>query len=969
MFSLSSIRLSLAVVGFSTLALILSGPAASAQATVDVQIPFSPTSLVSPRGVAVAPDGTVYVTDVKSSTTGAVYMITSPGTVSGTSGGAASLTATVKALAPTIGGTPVTLVNPNAVAVDSAGHLYIADIKGHQVIELLTPETSQAAVKLTYPGTAPTALAADSANNLYIADSTAHAIYKVLAGATTGTSIGITPATLDPIGLAVDASGNVYFADATNNHIYKFTAAGSSTAVFLASPETGSFRFSAAISGLPAGMGFDPAGHLYVLDSAATFLWEIGTPPLPSIPLANAPNIVRLPFSAATTAPGSLTVSASGNLFISDDSTVKAVDELFYNNNPVNMGSLPAGQESAVVNLNFQFYTTDSGLSQYESMQGDTTAELALDPNNPGTCNNNFTCNLRFEATYQSSTPGLRNGVIGAIDGAKNILAAPVIGTSLAAGFALYPGTQNTLSQTTQTLYEPQGGAVTGNGKTFFVADEGGQLNLRPPTYTHGAVYAYTVTGGIPSGTPTRIGSFPTPMAAALDATGNLYVADYSGFVTKIPPSYNSNTGVTTWPTGGTRLTFPAGITLYHPVSLAVDTAGNLYIGDVGPMGSLASASQPGFIVKVPGDGGPAVQLNFAVNGTPVIFPGGLATDQFNNLYIADAGDGISITGSIDIVPAATGVPSTIDFGNFAPLNSPSSVGLDAAGDLYVADGFNYRILVVPISYSGTTPAANTSGISLLGGSSGLSGITSPLITITSLVVWPGQNSLSVLDIGYEPATGPGSPTQVITLTTSVTSVDATRGTVDLTGVNVGNTPITFLAPTESGADPGSFSLTGCGAAGSMVNPGSLNSCVTSINYAGGGTAQQTARFTLNGNASLDGSTLGNIINVSATPYLPDLTLSLAESGPSGVITVGNSGPAPLNLTAVTATSIIGTVTITGGTCTVLPTLAQNDTCTIDYTIAAGFFGLYGYGQINVTSNTGGVPGTVSKQAVSYSPI
>ena len=640
------------------------------------------------------------------------------------------------------------------------------------------------------------------------------------------------------------------------------------------------------------------------------------------------------------------------------------------NNNPVNLGSIAAGTPSPILNENFQFYESDSGFTQYESVEGDTTTELTFTRENChlDAVTNFVVCNAQVQATYQASTPGLRNGVIGAIDAAKNLMVAPVTGISSAASFALYPGVQNTLSQSSQTLYEPQAGAVTGNGKTFFVADEGGQLNLRPPTYTHGAVYAYTVSGGIPSGTPTSIGSFPTPLAVALDARGNLYIADYSGFVTKIPPSYNANTGVTTWPTGGTRLTFPAGITLYHPTSLAVDTSGNLYIGDMGPLGVLASVSQPGFIVKVPSDGGPAVQLNYTVNGAPVIFPAGLATDQFNNLYIADSGDGVTTNGSVDIVPAATGVPSSIAFGTFAPLDVPSALAFDAAGDLYVIDGFNYRVLVVPITYAGTTPSADSAGITLLGGTPGLSGITSPLVTPSAVVVWPNQNTLSVLDIGYQPTSGAGSPTQVLTLTSLDTSVAATRGTVNLTGVNVGNKQITFLAPTKGGADPNSFSLTGCGAAGSTVDPGLANSCVASINYTGGGTTQQTATFTLNGNAALDGSNLGNVISVNASPYLPQLQFSLSQSGPSGVVTVTNVGPAPLNISQVNSSNYVGTVTITGGTCSILPTLSQNNTCTIDFTITP-FFGFFGSGTINVTSNTGGVAGTVSRQTVSYTPF
>ena len=52
------------------------------------------SALVSPRGIAVAPDGTVYAADVQSSTTGRVVMVTPSGTVGGASGAAGSLTVT-----------------------------------------------------------------------------------------------------------------------------------------------------------------------------------------------------------------------------------------------------------------------------------------------------------------------------------------------------------------------------------------------------------------------------------------------------------------------------------------------------------------------------------------------------------------------------------------------------------------------------------------------------------------------------------------------------------------------------------------------------------------------------------------------------------------------------------------------------------------------------------------------------------
>ena len=42
---------------------------------------------------------------------------------------------------------------------------------------------------------------------------------------------------------------------------------------------------------------------------------------------------------------------------------------------------------------------------------------------------------------------------------------------------------------------------------------------------------------------------------------------------------------------------------LQHPISLAVDYLGNLYIGDAGVDGDAATSSNPGYVVKVPRNG------------------------------------------------------------------------------------------------------------------------------------------------------------------------------------------------------------------------------------------------------------------------------------------------------------------------------------------------------------------------------
>jgi hypothetical protein len=92
---------------------------------------------------------------------------------------------------------------------------------------------------------------------------------------------------------------------------------------------------------------------------------------------------------------------------------------------------------------------------------------------------------------------------------------------------SFYPGTLSYLSQSSPnpSLLEPQAVVVTGSGSDLFIADEGGKEVGDTYTY-NGAVWDYPQ----PSGTPTKIGgsTFVAPSALALDASGNLYIADYN---------------------------------------------------------------------------------------------------------------------------------------------------------------------------------------------------------------------------------------------------------------------------------------------------------------------------------------------------------------------------------------------------------------------------------------------------------
>src|SRR6202044_105798 len=105
------------------------------------------------------------------------------------------------------------------------------------------------------------------------------------------------------------------------------------------------------------------------------------------------------------------------------------------------------------------------------------------------------------------------------------------------------------------------------------------------------------------------------------------------------------------------------GTLLQHPISLAVDYLGNLYIGDAGVDGDSATSSNPGYVVKVPRNG-VAAKMTIP-SAAPIIFPQALATDGTNgNLYVGDGGDSATALGQVVEVSANGTTATTVAFPN-----------------------------------------------------------------------------------------------------------------------------------------------------------------------------------------------------------------------------------------------------------------------------------------------------------------
>lgn len=234
---------------------------------------------------------------------------------------------------------------PTGIAADATGNLFIADA-GNNMIRKISPDgvvTTLAGSPLVGSangtGTAagfhyPAAVAVDASGNVYVADEGNNLIRKVTSagvvttlagsgavGSANGT--GTAASFYDVFGIAVDATGNVYVSDQGNNLIRKITPAGVVT-TFAGSGATGSAdgTGTAASFNIPAGLGIDGSGNVYVADQFNNKIRKI-TPAgvvstiagTGSIGDANGPAL-----TASFNYPAGVTVDGSGNIYIADHS-------------------------------------------------------------------------------------------------------------------------------------------------------------------------------------------------------------------------------------------------------------------------------------------------------------------------------------------------------------------------------------------------------------------------------------------------------------------------------------------------------------------------------------------------------------------------------------------------------------------------------------------------------------------------
>jgi sugar lactone lactonase YvrE len=249
-------------------------------------------------------------------------------------------------------------------------------------------------------------------------------------------------------------------------------------------------------------------------------------------------------------------------------------------------------------------------------------------------------------------------------------------------------------------LNQPTAVATDGSGN-LLIADF---LSVRSVNAKTGIITTVAGNGtfGAENDGPAATAELDQPAAVAIDAGGNVLVADtnnervrrvdaQTGIITTVAGTFNSDDSLR-----GDRPATKA--KLGHPEDVAVDASGNLFIASdlvwrvdaktvtitVVP-GNISDAE-----TEPPGDGGPA-------NRADLNNPTGLALDGTGNLFVA-------LETRIRRVDAATRIITTVagngtlgftgDGGvaTRAELSSPSGIAINGSGDLFIADLGNNRI-------------------------------------------------------------------------------------------------------------------------------------------------------------------------------------------------------------------------------------------------------------------------------------
>lgn len=202
---------------------------------------------------------------------------------------------------------------------------------------------------------------------------------------------------------------------------------------------------------------------------------------------------------------------------------------------------------------------------------------------------------------------------------------------------------------------------------------------------------------------------FYFPHALATDAQGNVYVQDvWDHKIRKITP----NGAVSTFAGSSEGYENGSGNSskFNNPYGIAVDAKGNVYVADLGN-NKIRKITSNGTVSTLAGSS--SGYTNSSGSSAKFNNPYGVAVDAQGNIYVSDMGNHVIRKISPD-ESVSTLAGSTKGFadgsGTSAKFNTPSGIAVDTQGNVYVADAANHKIRKITPNGTVSTLAGSSSG-------------------------------------------------------------------------------------------------------------------------------------------------------------------------------------------------------------------------------------------------------------------
>jgi len=658
------------------------------------------------------------------------------------------------------------LAGPYAVAigqVSQSGYqvtkfdVYIADTFGHQVRKATVtipsidnPTGVQTAVITTIAGTgsfgyggdqglaakatlnSPYGIAWDDKRKMvYVADTLNNRV-RVIDGDMIRTLVA--GPLNQPRGLAVSGDG-LYIADTYNNVVRRFDLNTGSLTTVAGTGSAGNTDGVAGTSALlrqPSGLAFDEKANLYIADTGNNMIRE----------LAAADHVLRTvagtgkagefgdggpAILAQLAAPTAVAVRPNGDVVIADTGNdLVRVLEGTLSTTPAHNIHVEAGNGTASFAGNgqppvrAQFAAPAAVLSQFSSGSPLNAAVPAV--TGQRFVIDTFNHSVR---TFKTSDTDADNHTTGDQD-------EDDVSTLAGIGGARGPGISSSHPTQTRLAY-PMGGALDAARNVLYVADTFNNV-VRAIDLTHQtmATVAGTGTAGYTStdeGKPATQAALSYPTGLAVDAAGNLFIADtYNSRVREVVGGLHfdengnaSSVGAIFTVAGTGRLGFSGEngdarqADLYFPYGVALDAAAspNLYITDsfnhrVRRVAAVSTDPKaPNVIQTVAGDGAPAFGDGVAAQAH-FNRPWSATVDQ-GSVYVADylnhrvrrvdlAGQAVTTFGGV----GTSGLKGDAGPADAAEVDGPRGLSmLGDSGAMLVADSFNSRIRWLGVTQAG----------------------------------------------------------------------------------------------------------------------------------------------------------------------------------------------------------------------------------------------------------------------------